>query len=634
MLQFIRERVTGIVAIFVLGLLAIPFLFFGVESYIRTVPQDAVATVGDEEITVSEFQTSFAQYRTRMREQLGDDYDELAINQPAVRREHLESMIEQELLRQFAERMGLDVAPDTLREIIQGIPAFQVADRFDPDRYRQWLQATGRSPRAFERDLRADLLVRELPTTLSASVIVTESEVDRLLRVQLENRTIALVEVPAADFRESVEVTDQDVEAFYAENQSEFMVPERVSLEYVELDTREMVRAEEVQEEELRSRYEAAKARYMTPERRHAAHILITTDEGEQEADTARELAWSLYQRIEEGEDFADLAREYSEDPGSSADGGDLGWIEPGVMETEFEEALFELAPGEVTEPVETSFGWHLIRLEAIDEPRGQDFAEARQEILEEFLEEQATDLFYELSERVVDLVYADPTTLEPVAAELGLEIRTTGPFSRFGGEGIAADPRVQEAAFSDLVLVDGHASEPLELGRNHLVVVRRHEHFPAHPRSLEDVAEEIRERLIRERAQEQARERAAAVAEQAGTAGAALEDTAAEYGYEMLVLESVSRRDFELGGQFLTELFRLPAPGDEPAVHILPKGGNWAVIRLEAVIPGDPDAADQAQRLSARQVLEMAYMGHELDGLIAWLRENTTIRVVGDRLM
>lgn len=633
MLQFIRERVTGIVAIFILGLLAVPFLFFGVESYIRAVPQDAVAKVGDEEITVSEFQTSFGQYRARMRAQLGDDYDELALNQPQIRREHLEAMIEQVLLRNYAERLGLDVSPGELIEIIHAIPAFQLGGRFDSELYRQWLQSTGRSPRGFERDLRSDLIVRLLPTSLSVSVIVTDAEVDRLLAVQHERRAIALAEIPAADFRTEIVVTDDDVEDFYAANQSEFMTAERVALEYVELDTRELVSEAEVEEEELRNRYEAAMIRFMTPERRHAAHILITAD-GEHDADSARELAWSLHRRIDEGEDFAALAREYSQDPGSSDGGGDLGWIEPGVMVSAFEDALYALEPGEVSDPVESGFGWHLIRLMAVDEPRGQSFEEARQEILAELLEEQAEDLYYELSERVIDLVYADPTTLEPVAADLGLEIRTTDPVSRFGGEGIAADRRVLEAAFSDLVLIDGHTSEPIELGRNRLVVIRKLEHLPARPRPLDDVAEEIHERMVREQARGLARERALALAEQAGEAASALEEAAAEFGLEAQVLDTVSRRDFQLGGQFLTELFRLPAPGETPEVHVLPKGGNWAVVRLESVTPGDPAEADPAQRASARQQLELAHMDGEVRGLIEWMRANTKIRVVEDRLL
>ena len=631
MLQAIRERITGIVAIFVLGLLAVPFLFFGVESYIRDVPQDTIAQVGDAEITVSEFQTEFARYRARMRDELGDEYDDLAINRPESRREFLENMIDERMLRQHAEKLGLEISPTAMLDVIRQIPAFQIDGQFDPEYYRQRLRAGGRSPREFERELGRDLMLRELPSAIAASSIVTSAEVDQWLRIQNETRRVALVNIDSAPYRNPDEVTDEEIETFYAENTQQFMRDERVTIEYVELDSREMIDDVEVEEEELRQRYEAVQARYMTPERRRAAHILITEDDRDGAA--ARELVWGLHQRIVEGEDFAELAAEHSDDPGSSGEGGDLGWIEPDVMVEEFEDALYALETGEVSEPVETEFGWHLIRLVEIDPPRGMAFEEARPEILEELLEEQADDLYFELLERMVDLVYADPTSLDPVADELGLEIRALGPFARGENEGIVAHRAVQEAAFSDLVLLDRQTSEPIEINRNRAVVLRVVEHEPARPRPLEAVTDEIRERLAREQALERARERGMGLAGQAGPTGERLGEIAEA---EELEIEErvVTRRDFQLGSRLLDELFKLPAPGDEPEVHLVSRSGaGWALVRLEAVTPGEPAAADDAQRRSARQQIQFARSGQEIAGLMDWLRANTDIRVVEERL-
>ncbi|MFU8832561.1 MAG: SurA N-terminal domain-containing protein, partial [Wenzhouxiangella sp.] len=215
MLQSIRDRVTGVVAIFVLGLLAVPFLFFGVESYIRAVPQDAVAVVGDDEISVSEFQTSFARYRANLRQQQGDAYDEIATNQPIVRREHLEDLIDQLLLRQHAEDLGLAVTEGTLSRVIQEIPSFQVDGRFDPELYRQLLRGTGRTPRGFEQELREDLMVNAIPSSLAASTIVTESEIDRFIALQQEQRQVSFIEVAYDEFVDQIEVTDADIETDY-----------------------------------------------------------------------------------------------------------------------------------------------------------------------------------------------------------------------------------------------------------------------------------------------------------------------------------------------------------------------------------------------------------------------------------
>ena len=633
MLQAIRERVTGIVAIFVLGLLAVPFLFFGVESYIRAVPQDAVATVGDDEISTSEFQTSFARYRANLRDRLGDDYDEIATNQPVVRREHLEGMIDQLLLRQHAENMGLEVSDGMLFRIIREIPNFQVDGQFNPEIYRQVLRGGGRTPRSFERELREDILTSLLPSSVSGSTIVTQTEVDRLITLQQERRQVRVVTVPYEDFVDQVVISDEDIEAFYQDNLDDFMTTEQVRIAYVELDARDLTEGLELSEEELRRRYEAARERYLTPEARRASHVLIESNE-ERTPEQARALAAEIRQRVLDGEDFAELAAEYSDDPGSSDVGGDLGWIEPEDMVRPFEDELYDLAePGDISEPLETRFGWHIIRLDEIRPPEGMSFEEAREEILAEHVERESESLYIEMSERLIDLVFADDSTLEPIAFDLGLEIQTSDVFSRRGGEGIAAHNRVVEEAFSDAVLLDGVISDPIEIDRNHSVVIKLDEHFPSEPRPLTEVEEEIRERLLRQRASDAASQRARELAEQSGEQGEGLEEAAEQAGYGIDDIETVGRFDFQLGRDFVAELFRLPHPTDQPSVHVLPRGRDFAIVRFESVLPGDPTMASEMERMGARQQIRFARMSSEVEGLVEHLREQTRIRVVEERL-
>jgi len=633
MLQAIRDRVTGIVAIFVLGLLAIPFVFFGLDSYIQSVPQDAVAEVGGTEITVSEFQTEFSRYRSQLRQQQGDAYDELQANRPEARREFLENMIDRRLLSQHAEEMGLSISPNTIVGMIRDIPAFQVQGRFDPEIYRQQIAASGQTVAGFERDLARDLLVQELPAGVTSSVLVTDADVDRLLRVQTEKREISMVTVASQAYRDEVEISQDEIESFYAENQNQFMRPERVSVEFVELDTRDMAESIQVEEEVLRERYDSTRSRFMTEERRRASHILITAG-GERSEDEARELAQTLRNRIEQGEDFGALAREYSDDPGSASAGGDLGWIETDVMMPEFEEALYDLnSEGAVAGPIKTEFGWHLIRLEEVEQPRGQTFEEARAQILEEIREERADELYIELNERLIDLIYADPTGLEAVAENLGLELQEAGPFSRFNAEGILAEPRVLQAIFSDLVLLKREASEPVEIEPNHAVVVLVTEHQPSEPRPLSDVSDEIRERLVRDAARAAARARAEALIARIENDGVTLEQVAESEALEFEQQEA-TRRSFELGGNVLDAIFRLPAPDSgEPVYELVASGSNWLVVRLEKVVPGQPLDADDAQRRSARQQIRFARSQQEFDALLQWLRANTEINVIEQRL-
>ncbi|RFF26288.1 MULTISPECIES: SurA N-terminal domain-containing protein [unclassified Wenzhouxiangella] len=634
MLQAIRERVTGIVAIFVLGLLAIPFLFFGVDSYMRGVPQNAVAMVGSAEISASEFETSFAQYRRQLREQLGDRYNDIETSQPSFRREHLEQMIDELLLRQYAEDLGLRVSDRAVAEIIQGIPAFQIEGEFNPDVYQQALRGAGETPRSFEQSLREDIQTSLVPQAVSESAVVTETEVDRMISLQQQTRKLSLIQIDAAQFEQQVEVTEADIETYYEENLDSFTTEERVRLAYVELQPESLIDEASLSEEELRQRYEAAEQRYLTPEARRASHILITPEEAG-DAESARALAEEIKQRIEEGESFEELAAEYSDDPTSAEQGGDLGWIEPEDMVEAFEDALYDLAePGDVSEPVETQFGWHLIKLDEIRPPEGMSFEEARQEILDDHLQREREDLYIEMSDRMVDLVYADDSSLEPLADELDLEIKKTDWFTRSGGEdGIASNPEIVEAAFSDLVLLDKAVSDPIEIDRNHMVAVRVVEHEPAEPRPLEEVADQIRQRLITERTRELARERAESLREQIISGEETLESLAEAENLEMVTVESLGRQDFQQGPSFVQEVFRLPAPGEEPTLHVLPRQGGHAVVRLEAVQSGNPAEAGESQREMMRRQLRTSRTQEAIEGLLARLREETNISVDEERL-
>ena len=633
MLQAIRDRVTGIVAIFVLGLLAVPFLFFGMESYMRGVPQDAVAVVGDDEISTSEFQTEFARHRADLRQRLGDDYDDIATNQPEYRREYLERMIDELLLRQHTDQLGLEVSDRAIADILRTIPQFQIEGRFSPEAYRMALSAAGQTPRSFEREMREDIMTRMVPSALADSVIVTQSEIDRMISLQNQTRRIALVNIPADRFHDEIEVTEEEIEAYYQDNLQAFTTEEQVRLAYVELRAEDLPIDETLDEEELRRRYEAARQRYLTPEARQASHILIEVSD-ERDAAEARQLAEEMYQRLADGESFAELAEQYSDDPGSAAQGGELGWIEPEDMVSAFEDALYALeSSGEVSEPVETRFGWHLIRLEDIRPPEGMSFEEAREEILDEYLERQREDLYLELSERMVDLVFADDSSLEPLADDLGLEIRYTESFGRAGGDGIAAQSRVVDAAFSDLVLLDGAVSDPIELDRDHMIAVQIDEHFPSEPRPLAEVAGEIRERIIGERAADLAGQLARSIADASGSDGSGLNIAAEAEGLASEEIDAVRRNDFQHGPDFLEHLFRLPDPGGQSVVHVLPRHDGYVVVRLDAVVPGDPAAASDAERSMVKQQIQFSRMGHEISGLVEWLREETRVRVVEERL-
>ncbi len=674
MLQQIRERISGIVAIIIFGFLGILLIPFGAQNFNQVRTPDAVARVGDSDVTRTEFETSFNNYRQRLRQLLGANFDEFAYSQPLVRRQHLESVIDQRLLELYAQDSGLAIPPAQLTETVQGIPAFQVAGIFNETIYRQALANQRLDEASFLSDLRGNLATQALSGSLQTSVQPTETEIDAMLELQNQTRNIDYALFPASVHLDSVTIDDAEVEAYYNENSNQFMQPEQVALSYVEVDAADFSVTEELDEQLLQDRYEANVSRFITPERRQASHILLTLDNDadEQTEADAQSLAESLVQRIRDGEDFAALAEEFSQDPGTSSTGGDLGWIDPGngIMPQNFEDTLYALEDGAVSDPVRTGFGYHVILLTGIEPSTGKSFEDAREELEEEARADLAERQYLDVADELVDLSFEQPDALQPVADELGLDLQETELFSRTGGAGLTARPEIIEAAFSDLLLLEQSNSDPIQLGPNHMVVARVSEHVPATPRPLEEVEVEVRNILQRQKASQLAREEAEAALAAATAEGSTLEqaiaaiaapvaietdteaDTETDTGTEadddnqaaaspavaetaLVHEENLSRNDFQLGQTFLEAVFAMNLGADQTGViQAVPQNGqDWAIVRLNSITSGDPTTASEAERQRLSQQLQRSLVSEERTGLLDQLRERYEITVYEDRL-
>lgn len=677
MLQVIRERITGIVAIIIFGFLAILLIPFGAQNFNQAVTADAVARVGDSDITRTEFESSFNNYRQRLRQLLGANFDEFAYSQPLIRRQHLDSLIDQRLLQLYADDSGLAVPPSQLTETVRNIPAFQVAGVFNEAIYQQALANQRLDESRFLGDLRRNLMTQTLSASLQASARPTDQEVDAMLALQNQTRDIDYVLFPAGLHVNAAIVDSAAIEAYYNENTQQFMRPEQVSLSYLEVNAEDFAISDELDEQLLRERYENQKNRFLTTERRQASHILLTI-EGDADEAAVLEQAESLTQRARDGEDFAALAEAFSQDPGSASNGGDLGWVEPGVMVQAFEDALFELEEGTVSDPIRTGFGYHVIMLSEIEPSTGKSFEEAREELAEEALSEMAERQYLDVADDLVDLSFEQPDALQPAADELGLDLKQTELFTRGGGSGIAARPEIIEAAFSDLLLLEQTNSDPIQLGPNHLLVARIKEHVPATPRPLEEVEVEVRNILQRQQASEMARAQATALKESAMTAGsleaavngsnnagdqeasAADEvtddvtddvtggeaadteqlaeestDETVESNLQLVHVDSLTRTDFQLGQTFLQAVFAMNlGEGGAAVIQAVPRNGqDWAVVRLNGITAGDSSAATEAERQRISQQLQRSLVSEEQNGLLAQLRENYEITVFEDQL-
>ena len=628
MLQTIREKATGIIGVIIIVLISLTFALWGVESYLTGPTNVPAATVNNQEIDAQDFQRRLSEQRQRLAAQ---GIDVSFLDDPVRRREFLESMIDTEVWRQAADDAGLEVAPAQLRQQIQSAPLFQVNGQFDIDIYRQWLAMRGMSAQQLESELRTDGLVQQIPQVLQRTAIVTDAEIQRLARLQNQQRTFDYVVVQAADFIDQVEVTEAEIEAYYNDNLSSFREPEKVAIEYLELSSSDYASTIEPDEATLQARYEDARERFRVAERRRAAHILLEVPEDATEEQVAaiEAEAAALAEQARGEADFAALAREHSDDIGSAQDGGDLGWVSRGDMVEPFEEALFAMAEGAVSEPVRSSFGYHVIKLETVEPERGKTFDEAREELAAEYAETEAERQFIDvLDELEQQLNYSDAPDMEATAEQFGLELKTAGPFPRSGGEEIAARREVAEAAFSDTVLIDGLVSDPIILDDNHAVFLRVTDHQEATTRPLEEVREQVVTTLRQQQATEAARERAETLLAQVRT-GATLEEiVAATEGLEVQHAESVGRSGSAHNFQLVREVFKLPRPADGPAAHLVPFADTqFAVVTLESVQPGTL-AEEEAARNALAARIERSYAAAEVGALGEQLRQQAEITV------
>ena len=661
-LQKIREKLTGILAGVFFAVLIIPFAFVGVNSYFTSDTVNSIAVVNDQEITITQFNQSFQNYRRRMQSIMGANFDAEQFDQAIVRRQHLDTMIDQELLAQLSFEAGLAVANERLAAAIREIPAFQVDGVFNADVYQSRLESQGRSPKQFENDMRADLVMSQFPSAIASSAISTNRELDGYVRLQDQSRAFSAILVPAqievseAEDSEVVESSEQagveppdaaassvegniDEEAilaWYETHSDDYRSQEQIIIEYLELDAATLDEDVAPDDDQLLALFEDQESRFITPESRLASHILIEVDTQAPELDIegARQKAADLVARAKDGEEFISLARENSEDSGSAPDGGDLGWIEPGFMVQAFEDALYELTTeNPISEPVQTGFGWHVIYLREIRPAEGMTFEEARPTILAEYQADKDERRFLEQADRLVDIIYEDPTTLDAAAAELGLEIKLAGPFGRAGGDGISSNPEVLKASFSDLVMLQGVVSDPVDLAENHLVMIRLKEHLPEDLLLLDEVRDQVVQSVRNQRAMDAAQARANEILVQV-TAGADLSSLGEENGLEVLAVETATRNSVEVQRDLLQDLFLMDAPGEDgPVNEVLKLSDGFAVVQLQSVTDGVLSDEDVLKSQSYNRRISNATGNSEAYSFLRMLRSQSEISVFEERL-
>ncbi|MBP1475826.1 SurA N-terminal domain-containing protein [Frateuria sp. MAH-13] len=635
MLQSLRDKMHGWPSIVVLGVAVFAMSFFGIEGYFTARTETFVAKVGKQEISQQDFQNRMNQLRQQASAQMGDQFDPSVYEQPETKERVLNAMVDQQLLLKANDELGLRVSNAAVRDAIAAIPSFQVNGQFDAATYKAVLAAQRKTPAMFEDEVRSSMAISLVPDAITASTIITEDEIDRFLKLRLQRRDVRYAMLPRPALTDS-KVTDAQIEAYYKQHQAEFMAPEQVAIRYVEVNAAGLKADNPPTEDDLRKRYEDEKQRFVQPEQRLVSHILV--DVPKNATPEQQKAALAKAQKISAEatpENFAKLAEKDSSDLGSRRQGGDLGWLEQGVTNKAFDDALFALKKGQISKPVLSDEGYHVIWLRDVRSGQAKPFEEVRSQLEQEAVAAERERKYNEVAGKLADKTYQNPTSLEPAAQALGLPVKSTGLFTRAGDKnGIAADPKVAKAAFSDDVLVQGNNSNLIDLGNDHSVVIHVDKHVPAAVKPLAEVRDAIEKDILDERIAAAAKQRADGLLARLQK-GEAMDVVAASVGAAVESVPEALRVQQGLPEQLRDEAFLLPHPREgkpQFAAVALPEGA-YALLAVDKVQDGDLSKVTPDQRKMLRQSMLAAYGNVATEGFIEQLKAKTEIKIAKERM-
>ncbi|MDI9245771.1 SurA N-terminal domain-containing protein [Marinobacter sp. CHS3-4] len=582
MLQDIRENSQGTIAKIIIGLLIVSLSIWGMDAIIGGFSgEPEVATVNGEDITEREFMR-VVQIESQRQLSRMETPDQSLLNEDQIRKDVLESLIRQKVLTQNASEQGLALSDADIDALITQMPQFQVDGVFNRDRFVSSVRNMGMGVAEFRETMRKQYVINQIRTGVVQSGLVVDQNASHLLSIQNQTRDFRTLTLPASMVSDEVEVSEEEVASYYEENSDAFKLPEQVEASYIVLSLEALAETIDVSQEDLQSYYQE-RAADLAREERQASHILI------EDGGDAEEVMKTIQQRLAEGESFSELAEEYSVDTISAEQGGDLGYAGRGVYDPAFEDALFALKEGEVSEPVATSFGLHLIKLTDVRKSEVPPLAELEEKLTRELARSRANERFAEVRTELADLAYAEDNLTVP-AEELSLEVRTKEGVTRDGGEPPFDHAGLVRQLFSEDVLEDGYNTELIDVGDNMSVVARVSSYQEARQQPLENVASDIRDILTRQKTRE-------ALAQRAEEAVASLrsgEDASALGLGEWTNHADQARTGSSLNPVLMAEVFSLQRPQGETVYGSHLAGDSATIIALDEVNEGEVDADSQ----------------------------------------
>jgi len=632
MLLSIRDRTSGWIAYVIVGLLVVPFALFGLYNYVGNGGPQVIATVGEAEITRTQLDQAYQQRQSELRRMLGDQYDPAVFSTDNLRRQVLEQLIDRQALVNYARDNRLRASDADVSQAVRSQSMFQVDGQFSSERYQRLLQQNSLTAEAYESQIRRDLSISLLQRAVQSTPYTSDQTVDRLITLQAQQRELAWVTLPTADYRDAIEVTPADLEAWYDNNREQYREPEQAQLRYLSLSAEAIAPTLEISEQTVRERYDQRASGSGEDAARSVRHILAAVPEDGDEAavDAARQTIVEARERIRAGESFAAVAEAVSDDSGSAGRGGSLGVIEQSDVADAFAETAWSLQPGDLSQPVRTPFGWHLIEVtdaQAADLP---PFEQMRASIRETIAMERAERRVTERANTLETLAFENPLTLEPAADAAGLSVQSTDWIDASADDtGIAGDSAVLETAFSDAMLDNRENSDLIELEDGGYAVIRVTDYRSARIRPLDAVRDQAVSAYRDQRANAAARADAQRIAD-AVNAGESPETAASGIDAAQLNAPVMGgRNDRSLPAGVRERGFRLSGPdgsGDRAGVGRLSTG--WAAVVVESVEPGDPAAVSAERRDQLRQTLTDLDGQASVQAVVAALRAQADVEI------
>lgn len=603
MLQSMRDNSQGIIAKILVGLIIVVFALWGVDSLVGlATAEPPPAKVNGAEISKEELFRGVELQRRQILNQMGADVDPALLDDNLLRKAVLDGLVDRALQQTAAEEQGLFVSEEMLDQLIVTTTDFQVEGRFDRNQFEAALRSAGFTPLSYRNLLRKLTLIDQQRRAYSESAFVTEPELDRMLELNRQARDVRYTLITPEP--ESIEVSDADLLSEYDARAASLMTPEQLVVDYVILDIEKFADPASVSEAELNTAYDALRAEFQAQEERLARHILLEVND-EQSLDNAIAKANELRAQILGGSDFAQVAKLESQDIGSASLGGELGYLTKGFFDGAFDDALFSLLQGEVSEPVTTEFGVHLIKLDAVRQTEVPTLADVEFDLRDEISQRKAEAEYVVALERLADLAFSS-SDLVAASEELGLEILTSDPFALDGGEGVFSNARVLRAATADNVLKERLNSDPVELDTGRTLVLHLNEQIPARQRALDEVRDDLAALIQAQKAAAKASDDAKALLSRV-TSGDLTD-------IDWIDAEAVIRgADAGLPAELVEAAFAMPKPDGSPDYRLITlSDGTAAILSVIAVGTADevlePEQRQQIGRMLASLQGETAF--------------------------